>query len=453
MVVGVPLLALLVVFLAGSLPLPWKESWTPVLPIGLVGLHLLCLAERAMFCMTHGLSWADPQTVVREGRFQTTSTSAIAESQAAWSWLTQMLGQPGGGSSPFVASFPSWLLGLHAVVLIAVSGIALLAVAHYQRQASVERTICLTWAIVALLWAGVHDGPLAPSALVSLIFLLGLLYGGPAADLVSVFSLLALPLSFWLTAERGLGALVVQTLGTFLFLLVPLLWERARTEGEPIWKAGALGGVLLLFALPWLQVQLEPRLGEPPYTQGTIRYRSFTLLPGGQIVVVGPPGLKEPENSPLRIVAKLYGQRLVVYRAELHETIRVGDLCDRLGLDATRYPVIWKRSPVCVTMTGNFPKPFPKLLSELVMGYHFQENEGVSTLTMTLQGSAGWRGAFDALPGFCIVTEAQMTRELPVDFTGWQPGAGLGKWEPGPKKGKGPAQGARPQGGSSPATP
>ncbi len=444
-VVGLPLLLLLVVFAAERLPAPWRDSWTPLLPIGLLLLHLMCVLERYLFCAQNGLLLAQSQVVVRDGRFAVTSSSSIGESQAVLAWLTRLTGGEVEVGFPFLLSFPGWLMALHATLFLAVSVVGLLAILEFQRSKPLEWTICLTMAVYALLRAGVEEGPLTAPALISIPFVLGLLYGDRAANAGLIFSLLGFPLSLWLAQGWGPWGVALRALGCFLIFLVPLFWERGRQTGETVWKVLALGCVPLLFALPWLQVKVVPRLGETPFTQGTIIYLGRTLLPGGEFVIAGPPGLKDPGNSVMSFVDQLHGQHLTVYRVKLHQKIGIRELCEMFDLDPTTHPIIWDRAPAYVKLTGIFPKPFPRPASEMLLGYRLSENEGVSTLEMTLQGSAGWYAAFDALPGLCIITDFRTSRKLPTEFQGWLPGAGFGKWEPLNRQGK--PVGGKPAGG------
>jgi hypothetical protein len=230
--------------------------------------------------------------------------------------------------------------------------------------------------------------------------------------------------------------LISKAIGAMLVLLIPLVWKYGRENESKVWMAGAVACLLFVVALPWLQMKVAPKLARPPYTQGTIVYSQRTLLPGGVFVILGPPGLKQPDNGVLTFVDTLKGQNLVTYRAKLLKKSGIKDLCDLFGLDLTHRPIIWKLEPAYVRMTGKFPKPFPRPESEMLLGYKLEEKDGLSTLHMTLQGSGGMDAAFDALPkGNAVITGYEYSAKLPSGYQGWTPAAGYGKWDK-PEKGR-----------------
>lgn len=442
-----PLVLLLIVFASERLPSRWDESWNPALPVGLLLLNAVCLLQRFLFCRANGLPLAQTQTVIRDGRPVVTSLSDIQEGQALLAWLS------GGNLDPgfqFLPYLPTWLLGLHGLLLLAVTVIALLTIHRFQETHSFGSTLCLTLSVYTLLRSGWDGGPFSPPALVAVTFLVGTLFPKRAA-LGLAGSVLGLLLIIGLSGSGSLGLLISKAIGAMLVLLIPLVWKYGRESESKVWMAAAVACLLFVVALPWLQMKVAPKLARPPFTQGTIVYSQRTLLPGGIFVILGPPGLKQPDNGVLTFVDTLKGQNLVTYRAKLLKKSGIKELCELFELDLTKRPIIWKLEPAYVRMTGKFPKPFPRPESEMLLGYKLEEKDGLSTLHMTLQGGGGVDAAFDALPkGSAVITGYEYSTNPPTGYQGWTPGAGYGKWS-NPDKGQQSKPGSKP--GSKPKLP
>lgn len=426
-VTGLPLIFLLIVFASEPLKLPWRDSWKPLLPAGLLLLHLMGLLERYLLCRKAGLPLTQSLTVAHDGRFAISSPTAAQEGQAVLGWLAGWVGQEQTPGSLFVPLFPGWLLALHAVLLSVVLVVALLALHHEQKSMPVEWVVSLTWSVYALLWSALSGGPFSPPALVALPLCLGMLLGERASRVGWAISLVALCASLWM-AGSAWSSLLLQALGGLLVLLSPLFLERWRHSRGRVWLLAAVTSWSVVLVLPWLQLRVAPWLAKPPHTQGLIHYSQRTLLPGGLFFILGPQGLKDPAGGELSIVDTLRGQNLAVYRAKLNVKKGIPELAKLYDLDLATHPIIWKVTPAYVRITGRFPKPFPKLTSEMVLGYRLEEKGELSTLHMTLQGNGGLATAIDALPkGTMVLGDIVWTETFPTDFRGWRTGAGFAK--------------------------
>lgn len=417
-------------FALERLALPWNARWNWLLFLGVGLLHGVALFERYLFLKPLGEPWRSYQAAITDGRFSSTRLAHLHEPKACLAWLT---GYKGGGFDSgfqFLPYLPTGLLAGQAVLLLATVLVAFLVVHNYQRSNSTAKTLTLGMAVFAFVKASVDGGPFSTEGVVPVFFLFGCLYGGTGVKVATALTMLMLPLNIWLFGG-SIGHTVGRTLGGYLLLCAPLLWEEARERESRVGVLGVLVYGFGLLMLPWFFYARDSALRKPPFSQGTLAYIHSTLTPGTVVYVHSPREISDWATVGLEPLETWKELSLQVTHARVVRETTPGEIADRFGLNPSWQPVAWYPRPAYHEMVGNFPKAPPAgwPRSKMVLAYQWEElSPGKVRISMALQGGGLISSASSCLPeGSFVVTDYRYTGRKP-DMRAWKHGPG---WDEG----------------------
>lgn len=419
------LVFLCAVFWSAWMPALWRPGWNVWLVTGIVALHLTAFAERWLFVTKAGLPLNSYAVVVLDGRYTVTRLVHMHECKAVVAWLTRYRGSGFDSGFPFLPYFPGWLLAAHAVVLLAVTLMAFMAVQGFAVRKSTGETVCLALTVFALIKSSIDGGPLTPETAIPLPFLLGLLFGRRGWKWGGGLSLLYVPITFYFLGREQFDFNALKALGAYLLLSAPLLLERRREASVKRTLLLATAYTALMASLPWLQFKLVSYAQQPPFTVATLAY-AYTPIPAGSEFTISdfrplsfPPDLVE-------VVERWKGGEIFTYRVKALRDTTPLELAELFHLNIAWRPIKLTNELTYIRLVGYFPEPPPNWpSSELVTEYQrFRQGDGRTNITFAFRGGGDLTPAIDALPeGRAVVTGWVL---LPMRPRGpWRPGPGM----------------------------
>jgi len=391
------LLYFLALALTSRLPILWSRRWDRVLPIGLVGLHFVSLAEHVYYCRLTGLAVVARTVCFFDGLYSASRLQHAHASKAVLSTLVGQAGQSFDAGLPFVEIFPTWWLWCHSVLFSVVAMVGFAAAHKAQKERPFGPFLCYALVVFTLLKNSLDGGPLDSQTIAAIPYFVALSGYERGKGLGLAGGLLAVTLS--LSGMEFAGYDLWRLFSALIFFAIPLVgqwaWDR---PGLKAWLA-VLALVCPLLLGPALLYRGHFRTPRLPNSAATLHYGLEKLEKGWTVSLVsqGPLGEVPVELGRIKDVRR--GHRVVLSRLQLERDTTPIELCDTFSLNLFRRPVVWYQSPTYAVIEGPMPLPGSESWkeSEFVTGFLRDETEGSHRLVLELAVGSGVNVAADAL--------------------------------------------------------